>query len=416
MKIEKFKLKAKLVHNNKYNYELVNYINSRTKIIIICGEHGEFKQTPSNHLNGSKCPKCALNNRFLNNQKFKEEANKVHNFKYDYSRSEYINSRSKIIIICKSHGEYFPTANNHLQGSGCPKCANNIKFTNKEFIEKAVKTHGFKYDYLKVNYISNHIKITISCHDHGDFKQVASSHLQGIGCPKCSKKYKLTTEEFKEKSKLIHGDNFDYSKSIYTNKYTKLIISCKKEGHGEFLQSPSSHLSGAGCIKCAGNYNSNTQEFIEKANKIHNFKYDYSQVNYINDYTKIIIVCSMHKEFLQKPGSHLNGSGCSKCSKNVSNKEIKWLDSLNIPQKYRQAVMYLNGFQYKPDAFDISTNTIYEFYGDFWHGNPNKFDLNKINPCNKKTFGELYKKTLEREDLIKKAGYNLVTIWESDWN
>ena len=126
----------------------------------------------------------------------------------------------------------------------------------------------------------------------------------------------LTTEQFIEKAKKIHGDKYDYSKTSYKNNRTKVIIICKK--HGEFKQSPDSHLSGCGCKECFKEKLStikvsSTEEFIEKAKKIHGDKYDYSQVKYVKSSIPVCIICPEHGEFKQTPNNHLKGQGCQKC-------------------------------------------------------------------------------------------------------
>jgi hypothetical protein len=216
---EKFIAKAKMIHEkDDYDYSKVNYINCYTKVTIICNvvengiKHGEFNQTPIMHLKNHGCHKCGknkdmlyANNVILNHGKeFVEKAIKVHkNKKYDYSKVNYINSNTKVCIICNKiengikHGEFNQTPNRHLDGRGCPKCANNIKLTSEIFIEKARKIHKHKnYDYSKVNYINCHTKVIIICKnkykngkEHGDFSQTPNSHLNYKGCPKCNESY-----------------------------------------------------------------------------------------------------------------------------------------------------------------------------------------------------------------------------------
>lgn len=123
-----------------------------------------------------------------------------------------------------------------------------------EFIVKANKKHNNKYDYSLVNYTGKKNKITIICPIHGSFEQKASLHLEGRGCRTCNTKIKgqqrrKTTDAFLKQAKEIHGDKYDYSKSIYVSAFTKIKIICHL--HGEFEQEPSSHIRGFGCKKCA---------------------------------------------------------------------------------------------------------------------------------------------------------------------
>jgi very-short-patch-repair endonuclease len=252
---------------------------------------------------------------------FIEKAKQVHGDKYDYSKVNYINSETPITIICHKHGEYICTPHKHLQGRKCRKCANEEhKLTTKDFIEKARKMHGDKYDYSKVNYIDSRTAVCIICPEHGEFWQVPTSHLSGKGCGLCAGN-KLTEKMFIEKAKQVHGDKYDYSKVEYKGCKTKVCIICPE--HGEFWQSPNNHLNGNTCPKCSKISNlekikkksgSNLETFIEKARKMHGDKYDYSKVKYTNNNTPVCIICPEHGEFWQKPNKHLQGHNCPICN------------------------------------------------------------------------------------------------------
>jgi very-short-patch-repair endonuclease len=188
IKNEKFISKAETVHGIKYDYSKINYINAKTKIIIGCKDHGDFEQTPSNHLSGYNCQKCA-NNGKMTREQYVIRATIAHDNKYDYSKVEYVNIDTKITIVCNEHGEFQQIPDFHLNRKcGCPKCANNVTLALYEFIVKANKIHGNKYDYSQVNYVNNRTKINIVCKLHGVFEQKQFSHLLGIGCPHCINK------------------------------------------------------------------------------------------------------------------------------------------------------------------------------------------------------------------------------------
>ena len=254
-------------------------------------------------------------------EEFIEKAKKVHGDKYDYSKVEYINSYTKVCIICPEHGEFWQSPKCHLIGRGCSLCSKNKKLTTETFIEKSRKVHGDKYDYSKTEYVNNHTKVCIICPEHGEFWQNPQSHMDGHGCVKCYAKdcadrFSSTTKEFIEKAREVHGDKYDYSKVNYINSYTKVCIICPK--HGEFWQEPKWHLKGGGCKECSLEHKSKTQSkgidwFITKARDVHGDKYDYSKVNYINKETKVCIICPKHGEFWQSPKNHLDGYGCSIC-------------------------------------------------------------------------------------------------------
>jgi very-short-patch-repair endonuclease len=270
---------------------------------------------------------------------FIEKSNLKHNNKYDYSLVKYINTKTKITIICKIHGQFEQRPSNHTSGSGCHKCSIinrpvNKKSNTNEFIIKARLKHNDKYDYSKVNYINDYTKIIIICKEHGEFKQQPNSHLRGTGCPGCSNTRKYTTDDFINRSITIHGNRYDYSKSIYIDKFIKIIIICKE--HGEFELQPAYHLKGTGCLKCSKTYSIDKKlDFINKSIDKHNNKYDYSKVIYINDNTKVTIICNIHGEFLQLPRNHIVGSGCPLCINKTEGIILKYL-KLNYPNTIYQ--------------------------------------------------------------------------------
>ena len=200
-KTELFISKANKVHENRYDYSKVNYINAKTKVTIICREHGDFQQTPSNHLSNYNCQKCAKNFQ-LDTGSFIEKAKVIHDDKYDYSKVDYKNADTQIIIICREHGEFSQIPDFHINRKcGCPKCSNNVKLDISEFIEKAEKIHGNKYHYSKVDYLNNYTRIIIICKKHGEFLQKPFVHLLSHGCPSCINK---TEYKFYEKIKEIY--------------------------------------------------------------------------------------------------------------------------------------------------------------------------------------------------------------------
>jgi len=181
---ETFIKEATFKHNEKYDYSLVDYINSKVKVKIICYKHGVFEQTPDTHLCGSGCPICS-GNVILNVNEFKIKANSKHTNKYDYSLVNYINGRGKVKIICKLHGEFEQRAENHVRGDGCPSCSGNKKLTVNDFIKKSRIKHKDRYNYSLVNYKNNSKKVKIICKLHGEFEQNPNNHINGNGCPKC---------------------------------------------------------------------------------------------------------------------------------------------------------------------------------------------------------------------------------------
>jgi very-short-patch-repair endonuclease len=270
------------------------------------------------------CKKCSQSIK-LNKDSFIEKANKIHNNKYDYSLVQFINSNVKIIIICKAHGNFIQRPSNHLEGTGCPSCnTRGKKLTTNEFIEKSKLKHGDKYDYSQVEFIDTYTKITIICKIHGEFEQMPTSHyLIGCGCYECSiiesgDKQRRSTDEFIEKANEVHNYKYDYSLVEYKGCFDIVKIICKS--HGKFEQKPSKHIFGQGCTICNRNgrndkFRQTKEEFIEKAIKIHGNLYDYSKVSYLtNNKDKVIIICQKHGEFNQTSSSHINKfGGCPLC-------------------------------------------------------------------------------------------------------
>ena len=180
--------KSQRIHKNYYDYSKVDYVNSKTKVCIICPEHGEFWQKPNLHLSGKGCPKCGRIKttiaHALTKEEFVDKVSKLYNNKYDYSKANYINNHIKVCIICPIHGEFWQEHKTHLEGHACPKCSFNIPST-LEFIEKANNIHNNRYSYSKTKYINAKTKVIITCHKHGDFEQTPDHHLKGQGCPIC---------------------------------------------------------------------------------------------------------------------------------------------------------------------------------------------------------------------------------------
>lgn len=195
----------------------------------------------------------------LTTEQFIEKARAVHGDKYGYSKVVYVRNTDKIEIVCKEHGSFWQRPNNHLSGWGCIKCGARKQGTGKlltldETIKAFKKTHGDRYDYSKVVYITTKHKVEIGCEAHGSFWQRPNKHKSGAGCPTCANiliklKNRDTLEQTVDGFKKIHGDRYDYSKVVYVNATTKVEIVCKE--HGSFWQLPNSHKSGSGCPKCS---------------------------------------------------------------------------------------------------------------------------------------------------------------------
>lgn len=199
------------------------------------------------------------------------------------------------------------------------------KLSQDEFINRAKKVHGDKYDYSDVEYVTGKTPVKINCPIHGQFSQRPAGHLEGQGCKICSfeqmaQDNSLSKDQFIERSKKVHGDKFDYSKVDYTKGSDKVTIICPI--HGEFQQRAKDHMRGLGCDKCSGRSPGDTESFIEKAKQLHGDKFDYSKVNYVNSRSNVEIICKKHGPFLQRPDNHLSGQGCPTCLESKGEKLV----------------------------------------------------------------------------------------------
>jgi len=385
--VDEFISKALKIHGLFYDYSKIVYKNTRTKVCIKCPQHGEFYQKPNSHLKGQGCKQCGR--KKISPAAFMERAHFLHDNKYTYDISNYKNTRSKIRIICPDHGEFFQSVNSHLKGHGCTFCR-NMKFSilyasnTESFIKKAIKIHGEgKYDYSRVNYKSADDKVCIICPIHGEFYQESNKHLRGSGCKKCAVNNQTTTvKEFIEKANRIHGlGRYDYSriKSLKNNK-EKICIICPK--HGEFWQTSGAHTLGTGCRRCASEKLSQDrampqEEFINRANKFHKNRFDYSKINYINSITKVCIICPIHGEFYQNPHTHLRTRGCPQCKYSLGERAIiDWFNKQGIEFEHFYKFPDLVSSNGNPLEFDFRTKYarhLIEFDGE-QHYRPVRFN------------------------------------------
>jgi len=247
-----------------------------------------------------------------------------------------------------------------------------------DFIYKCSKIHNNKYNYDLTKYINMRTKIIVICSIHGSFEQKAQCHIGGQGCPKCAIKYKasklaLTKKVFIKKAKEIHGNKYDYSLiKEHKNNHTKLKIICPI--HGIFEQISNSHLNGNGCPDCGGVGKYDTKSFIKKANEKQGFKYDYSLVNYINIITKIKIICPEHGEFEQKPTKHLNNHGCPDCQKSIGELKIKLLlEKNNIKYEVQKTFNNCRNINVLPFDFYLPENNLCIEFDGLQHFKPIEF-------------------------------------------
>lgn len=304
----------------------------------------------------------------LTQEEFISKSKILNSENFDYSLVDYIDLYTKVKIRCKKCGDILQqTPYYHLDGRNCKKCFNqNQKITIEEFIRRSKIKHDDKFDYSLVEYINMRTKIKILCKKCNKvFEQTPLGHLAG-GCLNCdNEQRKMTLEEFIKRSRIKHGDKYDYSLINYINIYTKVKILCKK-CNNVFEQRPDVHLNGSGCLICSGCKKSTTEQFVEKSKLFHGYKYDYSLVNYNNNITKVNIICPEHGIFEIIPSSHLSGCGCPKC--NQSKGEIK-VEKFLRENNIKYFIQYkFKGCRYKnPLSFDFylsELNTCIEYDGE----------------------------------------------------
>lgn len=317
MKKKPFIEKANAIHNFKYNYDKVSeeFKTHVDKILITCHKHGDFNQTAHNHMQGQGCPLCGKEllskSLKLTNKQFIDKSNKIHNNKYDYSKSTYYSGNEKVYIICPTHGEFWQTPNMHYK-NGCSKCLidDKMKIKKQNFINECNLIHDKKYNYDNVNYNGMYDKINIICPEHGEFMQLPVNHLYNKqGCPKCNCEVN-NENDFIKKSLLVHNGKYKYDNVVYKTTNGKVNIICPI--HGEFSQTPHHHLKGSGCPICnESKLEKKVCDFLDKNNVNYERQKKFNWLGmqsldfYLTDYN-IVIECQGEQHF--KPVKYFGGN------------------------------------------------------------------------------------------------------------
>lgn len=357
----------------------------------------------------------------MTKDEFIEEAKAIYGDKYDYSNVEFRTKKDKVAIICPIHGVFYKSVEKHLYSKqGCPECSGRKRYTTEEFLKK-IKTlpNVNELSFENVEYINTKTKIKIYCHhkdengnEHGEFEITPLHFLGGERCPKCryiksAQGKRRSVDEVKALASEVHNNKYDYSLiTEYKNDRIKYPIICPI--HGIFYQTFNNHIKGKqGCPKCGIEKSSSSKiilfdEFKERANAIHEGKYEYVKDSYISLSRKVKIICPIHGEFSQVAGNHIMGQGCPKCGNYESKgeKEIyEYICSLigeeNVKNRYKGAI---NG-KYELDIYIPSKNLAIEYNGLYWHSEIMRdrfYHLDKTNECNTR-------------------GIKLVHIFEDEW-
>lgn len=340
----------------------------------------------------------------LTSAAFIEKAIQKHGDRYIYTGTVYKNYLTDVAIVCKKHGEFAQKPNNHLFGAGCPVCAMSVKTEKlsddrESFVKKSEEKLGNKYTYERVDYVNSKTPVIVTCSQHGHFKVRPNALLTGHAeCSACSGS-KLNAAAFAARSKLIHGDRYDYSKSRVAGYHAIVTITCKE--HGDFEQTPNNHFQGKGCPKCIGRLMSDTASFITAAKLIHGDTYDYSEVEYVSAVKKVKIGCPKHGLFEQQPNNHTRGNGCSKCSSKVSKPEIELFEMIRsfFPNAMQSVWTIIAPLQL--DIVVPDKKIAIEFNGLHYHSDRND--------------GKRDDYHFEKMKKTEEAGYRLIQVWEDDW-
>lgn len=406
---EQFLIKVQNLHGDEeLELDKIEYKNLNEDINLKCKKHGEFKIRAGMCINKKArkyiCEECNMEYR-ISKLINKKTINKNHEY-------QQIMDNNRIKGLCKIYNSEFSCSKESIytEHGGCKLCKRD---RDREIFLNKIKsdTRYANYDYSGITYVDKYTPIRIRCVLHEiEFTQKPIIHLSKYGiCPECVNDKKL--KKFIKESKEIHLDKYDYSLIKRYHTGDKLPIVCKE--HGIFEQKPIDHLKCMiPCPKCGDRLGRDLEEYIKKCNELYKNKYDYSLVKYKNSKTSIKIICPIHGIFNKLPYNHLeNKQGCPKCIEtNISSKsEIKWLNSLRVPIRSYEIENYI------VDGYDDISNTIYEFLGDYWHGNLDIFKSEVTNEKLNITFKELNEKTFKRLKHLKDKGYRVIYIWESDW-
>lgn len=319
-------------HEDTYEYDFSSYNGAQSTIQIKCAEHSWFPQICEVHAAGSGCPTCgdlkSAASRVVSFAEYVVRAIERFDSIYRYIEESWSGINEDIDFICPKHGLKSMPAQSHLRSpTGCFDCSKelnsiNSRLTQDDFIAWSTAIHNGKYDYSRTVYTKGREKVEIICPVHGPFFQLGESHVEGKGCKKCAvvengrRRKKRSEVSFWEQVRAVHGDTYDFSKSVYTGIFESITVGCLI--HGDFEISASSLKRGSGCENCGRERTrlarkSSLEEFIGKALEVHGNKYSYDNVEYVTAKTEVIITCKTHGDFPQLPTNHLSGNGCSAC-------------------------------------------------------------------------------------------------------
>ena len=318
------------------DFTRVDYRGSQKKIEIICSLHGPFEAIPANILHKkSGCPDCGRSNRAnLGPEEILSRLIEAHGDKYEFDIPPNVRTTTKISYKCEIHGKKYGLVTNLLAGKGCRECGRiaavqKRSITTEQWIEKARKVHGQKYDYSKTKYLNAKVKVIVTCPDHGDFEINPSNHIQPSlkrGCKGCSggkfsnwdnAQKRLSQDSFIKRVSYAAPLNLDFSKAIYRGLKKTVTVVCKL--HGEFEAWPSNLFSGQNCSECASAIGGkkrrlSSKDIKERITQRFGKKYIIDQSSIKMATEPVRLKCSKHGWFDGLIGNLISSSGCPKCT------------------------------------------------------------------------------------------------------
>lgn len=415
---EDFKSRALKVHSNKYTYIDLILTSKRPMAAIQCETHGEFKQDAFSHLAGTGCPKCgyavagASIRPTLADYTLKAQAK--HGIKYVYKSLNYESGRAATVTYtCSKHGEHTQSASQHLYSSGCPKCGNEsigkaLRYSFEDYARKASIKHTCKYVYTSIGVKDNRSVITYICRTHGEVTQSASAHLSGIGCAMCGHAsgglvFRYNLDDYISKAADIHNNKYIYKHLKYEPGMC-CTIEYRCHTHGDCTQNANTHLSGVGCRECGEEEGGLKRRYVfedyaERAKIVHGNKYSYKSLNYGLDRPTITYTCAKHGDLTKSASDHLLGTGCPKCSNNISEPCLEvagFIGSLGID--FKQEYKFANSRQFI-DIVAKAPSIAIEYNGNYWHTS--------------EYLDARYH--FEKSKLAQLNGYRMIHIWSHEW-
>jgi hypothetical protein len=456
--VTEFKNRLDAVNNASLKVDLSTYRSIKSPVTATCLIHDFTWQVPAIDIAppiGSKtkpkgCRKCA--GRDLDWPEVLVLLKKRHGDFYKYFPETYVNMTTPMRIECPdaSHKTLWQKPSVHVSKSGgCQKCGwsragEKRRVQKKEILRRCKLIHDNNFDYSEADFgvgLGKQVQIRCRKHPNITFKASFEDHLRfkSGGCKQCasetaSERQRLSREEFINRAQQVHGPGTYIYDEVHEFRNLNEVVQIICPRHGRLNpMTAGNHLMGRkhgkvkrgiigqGCRKCgteksAFERSMTFEDFRAKAIDIHDNLYSYDEVIWVSRNVHIQIKCPEHGLFRQRPSDHLSGNGCGKCNSRISKKEREWLESIGVPEEFRQVSMNLGGKQMHFDGFDPINNIAYEFWGDYFHGNPKVYTNPEQITFTGRTIGELYNRTQLKRKLILEAGIKLVEMWESEWD